>query len=629
MRRCFLSGVVLLFQAIATSGLVAREFEVSVQGSDADDGSAAHPLRTISAAARLAQPGDTITVHAGIYRERIDPPRGGTSDSRRIVYQAAPGEKVEIAGSEEVKSWVKVQGDVWKATLPNSFFGAFNPYSVKIHGDWFSVKSKQHHPGAVYVNGMWINEAPSLDAVLKATAKEPLWFAQVDKDNTTIWSDFPGVDPNGQEVEVNVRETVFYPSKTGINYLTVQGFTLRDAATPWAPPTAEQVGLIGTDWSKGWIIEDNTVFHSTCAGISLGKYGDSYDNTSANTAQGYVLTIQRALKNGWDGATVGHHVVRHNTIYECGQAGVVGSLGGIFSEVSGNTIYNISINGEVTGAETAGIKLHGAVDTLISGNRIHDCSRGIWLDWMAQGTHVTRNLFYRNRTIDLFVEVDHGPFLVDDNLFLTVPVSLQDVSEGGAYVHNLFGGGISSWVDLGRATPYLKAHSTALGAVTGFTGGDDRFYDNVFTNGATNRGARASTVITILGRNCGGGLSVYASRKIPLQTGGNVYYAGAKPYPAEKDAVVTPDDPNIKLTEDGDHVELQANFGETIGQAKTQPVTTALLGQTHVSKLPYENPDGSPLTVDTDYFGKQWSATSPAAGPFANPGTGPQTIKVW
>jgi hypothetical protein len=32
----------------------------------------------------------------GVYRERINPPHGGESDHKRIVYQAANGEKVEI-----------------------------------------------------------------------------------------------------------------------------------------------------------------------------------------------------------------------------------------------------------------------------------------------------------------------------------------------------------------------------------------------------------------------------------------------------------------------------------------------------------------------------------------------------
>ena len=105
-------------------------YHVSQHGDDANDGSESQPLRTISAAARLAQPGDTITVHEGIYRERINPPRGGTSDRNRIVYQAAAGEKVVIKGSEMIKGWVKVGHDTWRVTVVNSFFGDFNPYRV-------------------------------------------------------------------------------------------------------------------------------------------------------------------------------------------------------------------------------------------------------------------------------------------------------------------------------------------------------------------------------------------------------------------------------------------------------------------------------------------------------------------
>ena len=72
----------------------------------------------------------------------------------------------------------------------------------------------------------------------------------------------PRLNPNEQLVEINVRRTVFYPDQPGRNYITVRGFIMRHAATPWAPPTSEQVGLIGTHWSKGWIIENNVISHS-------------------------------------------------------------------------------------------------------------------------------------------------------------------------------------------------------------------------------------------------------------------------------------------------------------------------------------------------------------------------------
>ncbi len=40
-------------------------------------------------------------------------------------------------------------------------------------------------------------------------------------------------------------------------------------------------------------------------------------------------------------------------------------------------------------------------------------------------------------------------------------------------------------------------------------------------------------------------------------------------------------------------------------------------------------PDGTPLKIDTDYFGKKRNETNPSAGPFENPGEGKLKLKVW
>jgi alpha-N-arabinofuranosidase len=588
--------------------LHAADLHVALNGNDANPGTPAAPLRTIQRAADLAQPGDVVTVHQGVYRERISPPRGGQSDQKRIVYQAAPGEKVEIKGSEAVKNWVHVQRDVWKATLPNSFFSAFNPYSDLIHGDWFNPKGRPHHTGAVYLNGDWLAEAAGRDDVLKPAGKTPLWFGQVEKDNTTIWAQFPGVNPNEQLVEINVRRTVFYPEHTGINYLTVRGFVLRQAATPWAPPTAEQIGLIGTHWSKGWIIENSVVSHSVCSGIALGKYGDEWDNTSANSAEGYVKTIQRALKNGWNKETVGHHVVRNNTISHCEQAGIVGSLGAVFSTVTGNTIHDIHVRQAFSGAEMAGIKFHAAIDVQISRNHIYRTCRGLWLDWMAQGTRVSANLFHDNQSQDLFVEVDHGPFLVDNNLFLS-PTTLLSNSQGGAFVHNLIAGGMNVVPFDGRLTPFHKAHSTEVAGMHDNPSGDLRFYNNLFVKR--------------------GSLSPCDATRLPVWMGGNVFLQGAKPSQHEKDPLVEPEfDPALKLVEkaDGCYLQVQFNFIWCAQRAR-KLVTTALLGKTAISNLPYEQADGTPIRVNTDYFGASRNQSSPTPGPFESPVPG--GLKVW
>jgi alpha-N-arabinofuranosidase len=459
----------------------------------------------------------------------------------------------------------------------------------------------------------------------------PLWFAQVDASNTTIWAQFPHVNPNQQLVEINVRRTVFYPNQPGRNYITVRGFIMRDAATPWAPPTAEQIGLIGTHWSKGWIIENNEISHSVCSGVALGKHGDQYDNTSADTAEGYVKTIERAHANAiaWTRDNIGHHCVRNNTISHCEQTGVVGSLGAAFSTVTGNTIHDIHVRRLFSGAEMAGIKFHAAIDSVIAHNHIYRTCLGLWLDWMAQGTRVSGNLFHDNASNDLFVEVDHGPFLVDNNLFLSAG-SLLDMSEGGAYVHNLFAGKITNRPEPSRDTPYHPAHSTTVAGLVSIKGGDDRYYNNLFVgNGETLTSERKGNLKELRWISSYG-LWGYDGRELPLQAGGNVYYRGAEPYAREANpTVMAGTDPKVKLVQQGDRFILQISPGPGLKQSATALVTTGTLGLAKTPNLPYETADGTPLKVDTDYFGKRRSAVRPTPGPFENPGEGGLKLKVW
>ena len=135
-----------------------------------------------------------------------------------------------------------------------------------------------------------------------------------------------------------------------------------------------------------------------------------------------------ARQIGWDREHIGSHIVRRNTIYDCGQNGIVGHLGCVFSTIEDNHIYNIALKREFYGYEIGGIKLHAAIDVVIRHNRIHDCSLGTWLDWQTQGTRISRNLFYGNNR-DLFVEVSHGPYLVDHNV-LASPVVAGAVQPG-------------------------------------------------------------------------------------------------------------------------------------------------------------------------------------------------------
>lgn len=641
-----LLGILLGFASVAQiknipkahqQAFTGQEYHVSVSGNDTDAGSSAKPLRTIMAAANKAFPGDIVTVHGGIYREQITPPRGGDSEQKRIVYRAAPGEKVTVKGSEVVKGWQRQQHDTWVVKLPNSFFGKFNPYKEYIQGDWFwpTPKDRKYLRGAVYLNGDWLMEAAKKEEVFgAANEKNLLWCASADSDSTTIWAQFKNTDPNQALVEINVRPTVFYPDKPFMNFITVRGFTLEQAATNWAPPTAEQMGLIGTHWSRGWIIENNTVQYSKCSGISLGKYGDEHDNKQTESAEGYVGTINRALAFGWNKGTIGEHIVRNNTIAYCEQTGIVGSMGCAFSTVEGNTIHDIHMRHLFDGAEMAAIKFHGAVDVQVRNNHIYRANMGLWLDWMAQGVQVKHNLMHDN-SLDIFLEVDHGPMLVSNNILLSKTNLLMN-SSGAAFVHNVFAGKMDVVSYDSRLTPYHPPHTTTVTALHDNPGGDVQFINNLFVKG--------------------GDASQYSTALLPVIFDGNVYTKGSirtgnqkqkkfgemnkkakeqlKNYKdqdaVEKNAIIKDNfDASLSLVHQNNAWYLEITVDKDWLNLKRKLATSETLNKAIIPDLRFENTDGSPLKIDTDYFGAKRNISNPSPGAFEIKQSGKQKIKVW
>ena len=172
-------------------------------------------------------------------------PEEGKTTLKRIVYRAAPGEKVEIKGSEIIKNWKKEKDGVWKVKIPNSLFGDYNPYKDSIFGDWFSNHGRIHHTGEVFLNGKSLYEKEKLEKVFSPVPnfyskdKEGstyTWYCESDANSTTFWANFHAYDPNKELTEISARKTCFYPDKPGINFLTLSGFEISQAATQWAPP---------------------------------------------------------------------------------------------------------------------------------------------------------------------------------------------------------------------------------------------------------------------------------------------------------------------------------------------------------------------------------------------------------
>lgn len=637
------------------------EYHVGKNGSDQGQGTKENPFLTINKAASIASAGDTITVHEGVYREWVNPKFKGLSNKRRITYKAAEGEKVVIKGSERIQTWQQVEGNVWKVVLPNTFFHDYNPYAEKVFGDWLVTLEETKHLGDVYLNGMSFYEVSSYEQLITPVVRTEIldhwtqkivpihnqeqtkyvWFTEVDSNNTTIYANFQGIDPNKELVEINVRRSCFYPKETGIDYITVEGFEMAQAATPWAPPTADQPGLIGANWSKGWIIENNIIHDSKCSGISIGKEASTGHNYRSirKDKPGYQYQLESvfsAERNGWSKEKIGSHIIRNNTIYDCGQTGIVGHLGCIFSEIYHNHIYNIALKREFWGHEIAGIKFHAAIDVQIHNNRIHDCSLGLWSDWQTQGTRISKNLFYNNNR-DLFVEISHGPYVVDHNI-LASEHSLDNASQGGAYVNNLFCGQMYNWKGLNRATQYHLPHSTKIAGFTFVYGGDDRFYNNVFIGKDGLEGIGTSYyknyttsleeyIEKVHEKN--GDLEEFELVEQPVYINDNAYFNGAEPFEKEDCNLVNKSfNPNLTIVEEGEEVflsfELSESFYNLLGEVKS----TKTLPRVRIVDAEFENPDGSDLILDTDFLGTQKSGQSPL-GPISLLKKGKNRIKVW
>lgn len=639
----------VLFFIFLCRNVFGTEYHVSINGNDRNSGSVIKPFRTINYAAQIAVAGDTITVHAGTYREWVNPKNGGINDAQRIVYRSAFNEKVQIKGSEIITGWTKEKNGVWKLVLPNTFFGEKNSCAELVYGDWCNNPDKIH-TADIYFNGKSLYETNSFEKVTTSQVKGNSiskenegykWYCKVSDNNTAIWANFNKQDPNKGLTEISVRRTCFYPDKPGINYITLQGFEISQAATQWAAPTAEQIGMVATHWNKGWIIEQNTIHDTKCNGITLGKERSSGHNVWSNdtTYDGslhYIEVVFRTLRNGWNKENIGSHIIRNNEIYNCEQTGICGSMGAAFSLIENNHIYNIHHKKQFTGAELAGIKIHAGIDLVIRRNRIHDCGAfGSWLDWMAQGTRISKNLYYNNDWQDLFFEVNHGPYLVDNNLLLSAK-SIATQSEGGAFVHNLIAGKTTIWSDPSRFTPYHLPHSTNVAGLSTVVAGDDRYYNNIFIgdrgNTKTERGegyglSAFNIPDTITENYPKNHLNLF--NKWPVFIDGNAYYYGALPYGKEENFAENKElNPNLRVIEEGGNVYLQYSV-KPVSDFQTKLMTTQLLGRTKMPKQLFENADGSAIIFDTDYFGAKRSSVHPAPGPFANAIRGEGKLKLW
>lgn len=573
---------------IAPTTDTAAVYHVAPSGNDQNPGSQEAPFRTINKAAQLARPGDTVLVHAGTYREWVQPERGGTSDATRITYRAAKGEQVVIKGSERITSWKNLGSGVWQVDLDDSYFAPNHwfPFRDTILGDaeigkeWLGV-GRWCHKGEVFLNESRYLEKRKLEDCRKAPGT---WFTSRKGTTQSIYANFGDHDPNRELTEITVRHAVFgKDAQDGIDYLTVDGFTLMQSSEEWLPTYAEpnSRGVIFTSGS-GWTIRNCTVRWAKMRGI-VTDHGSG-------------------------------HLVCDNTIGHCGSAGIAGAEVERIV-ISGNWIHDIHENQPYTGAEHGGIKYHTSRNMIVSGNiisNVHaledygDKGMGIWMDWPKGNNRITGNVIVDCTGRGLMVENPFGPHLIDNNVLINNlwPSHFED---GNVLAHNLF-------------------HTTELSFRGGWWG---RTY-NLSNKVSGNLFFKKSTTLVKHPGN---------------EVDRNVFLDGAAKHGfGDANSLAVPQPSRFSFSVDQARKTVTVSFTLDAAALALQcpRTTTESIGTLTIGKRSKEKgkqpadpkemitsgitrPDGSPLTVDRDIFQLPRGATS-CAGPFRDLASGANTF---
>ncbi|NLB54403.1 MAG: hypothetical protein GX811_01305 [Lentisphaerae bacterium] len=449
---------------------------------------------SINEAAKHAQPGDTILVKPGIYREHIAITHGG-KEGAPLTFQAEKPGTVYVRGSEVWDPvWTPVPGADGTFTAPMPYeliknervnifrcklcvwskdkkkdsrpsdLSLLSPYSADFReaakdrelGD--PTKLMPYSLGQFFYKGV---ELPQSQTATEVRRTPGSWI--LSNDGETIMLDFPvGGSPSDGNLEITVRDRVFSPARRGLEYVTVRGFIFEHCGNQGPFP---QNGMVSTRSGSHWLIEDNIIQSAKTLGLDCGNEYWVFDEIAYTVEEDQRDYKPRDI------------IIRNNIFRRNGLSGLTAHVhlnlrieNNIFEQ---NNSLSLANDYECTWEEQGAIKLHGSNKTLIAGNLIrNNAAHGIWIDCGHDESRITRNFIYGNEGSAIYMEVASLKGIIDNNILAcTLPFFPQDGQGRGAgysicrseeitFAHNLvvdnYGPGVSVASDSPSPAPVPK-----------------------------------------------------------------------------------------------------------------------------------------------------------------------------
>jgi parallel beta-helix repeat protein len=376
---------------------MAATYYVAQQDPGASDeavGTEAAPWKTINRSLKALQPGDTVLIKNGLYREsfRLEPAAGvpsGKSYQEMVTLAAAPGQKPVIKGSQPIAGWKLHKDAIWYTenapktkALPILFC---DDKRLDLIGDYGGEMTRMIK-GMAGSAEVWEGRKGEKLEELVANS----YFFDKDSNRLYVWL-ADSSDPNRHLMEMTVRSGI----SVGGSYIKLSGLSIfhSNLGIGGSHNIAENCESSDSSWCGGGVSGE----FNTLIGCKFNRNGDS---GMGGSGRGHRLINCETSYNNYLKIDAGWHSGGCKFIPFCSDIVMSGHIAayniacpGIWFDW-GN--FNITIENSVVHHNGSGIMIEVSERATIRNNVCYEnYGRGVYLS-NSPDCQVLHNVFWHN-----------------------------------------------------------------------------------------------------------------------------------------------------------------------------------------------------------------------------------------